>query len=222
MNEPRYTSTVGQKFNKDGSVRTFPGNTVISKITPDMPVYKGLVEIQDRLEALDSAGRYGFLPPSSFHMTVIEGVCDQVRDSAKWSSMLPLDMPLEDVTRFVLEHYRKLSPPRSLRMRINRASFARLLLIILEPADDATAQALRKFRDQFANETGIRFKNHDTYTFHISLAYRLIEMTEEQERPFQELQDEAGPALRASYPVIEMNPPVLTTFENMFRFDDIC
>ena len=31
----QYTGFVGQKFNEDGSVRRFPGNTVISKITPN-------------------------------------------------------------------------------------------------------------------------------------------------------------------------------------------
>lgn len=222
MTEVQYTGAVGQKFNKDGSVREFPGNTVISKITPDMPVYSGLVETQDMLKAIDSGGKYGFLPPSSFHMTVIEGVCDQVRRPENWTSKLPLDAPLAEVTQLVLDRYRKLSPPESLSMRIVRANFSNLLTIRLEPADAPTAKALKDFRDQFASETGIRFANHDTYTFHISLAYRLIQMTPEEERPFQELQEETGPKLQARFPVIELNPPVLTTFDDMFRFDELC
>lgn len=221
MARVQFTGAVGQKFNEDGSVRYFPGNTCISKISPDMPVYAGLVEVQGKLKALDTENKYGFLPPSSFHMTVIEGVCDQVRKPANWSSELPLDMPLPEVTEFVLERYRKLTPPEGIRMRIMRANFANLHTIRLEPADSATAQALREFRDQFATATGIRFPNHDNYAFHISLAYRLIEMTQEEERPFKELQDEMGPELRARYPVLEMRPPVLTRFDSMFRFDTI-
>lgn len=222
MEKPQYTRHVGQKFNEDGSVRTFPGNTCISKVVPEMPIYSGLLELQNRLKALDVNGKYGFLPPSSFHMTVIEGVCDQFRKPELWSSKLPLDMPLNEVTKFVLERYRKLTPPTSLRMQVARTYFEGLLLVILQPADAVAAKALKDFRDQFAEETGIRFRNHDNYTFHISLAYRLIEMTPEEEQQFVALQEEAARKLQQAYPVFEMRKPSLTTFENMFQFDDIC
>lgn len=222
MEKPQYTRHVGQKFNEDGSVRAFPGNTCISKIVPEMPIYTGLVQLQERLKELDVDGKYGFLPPSSFHMTVIEGVCDQFRRPENWSSKLPPDMPLADVTEFVLERYKKLTPPASMRMQVARTYFQGLLLVILKPADTETAQALKSFRDQFAAETGIRFKNHDDYTFHISLAYRLIEMTPEEEQPFVDLQEEAARKLQAAYPTFELRKPSLTTFQSMFQFDDIC
>jgi hypothetical protein len=218
----QYTGFVGQKFNEDGSVRGFPGNTVISKISPDMPIYAGLVETQRRLKALDSAGKYAFLPPSSLHMTVIEGVCDQVRTPEKWSSKLALDMPLPDVNRFVSDCYARLSPPESLSMRIARTYFGRLLLVILEPADALTAKSLADFRDQFARESGIRFPNHDDYTFHISLAYLLINMRADEESVFQAEQDEVLSDLSSRFPVLELRKPDLTSFENMFRFDNLC
>lgn len=219
--EKQYTGFVGQKFHEDGSVREFPGNTVISKITPDMLIYSGLVETQERLKALDRAGKYAFLPPSSLHMTVIEGVCDQVRTPARWSSELALDMPLPEVNQFVLDCYARLSPPDSLRMRIAKTDFSQLLFIVLEPADAAAERSLKDFRDQFALETGIRFPNHDTYTFHVSLAYKLIHLTADEERVFRGEQEEVLQDLVTKYPVLELRKPDLTSFENMFRFDNL-
>lgn len=58
MDKSKYTRFVGVKFNDDGSVRAFPGNTVISKITVEMPIYTGLVAAQDKLKTLDFAGKY--------------------------------------------------------------------------------------------------------------------------------------------------------------------
>ncbi len=62
MEAPQYTKAVGKKFYKDGSVRRFPGNTVISKILPSLPIYAGLVDAQKRLKAADSMGKYVFFP----------------------------------------------------------------------------------------------------------------------------------------------------------------
>jgi hypothetical protein len=58
MEKPRYMGCVGQKFNEDGSVREFPGNTVISKITPDMPIYTGLELRKPRLTSFESMFRF--------------------------------------------------------------------------------------------------------------------------------------------------------------------
>ncbi len=218
----QYTKVIGEKFHKNGSVRTFPGNTVISKIPDDLPIYAGLVEAQKRLKAIDTSGKYAFLPPSSLHMTVMEGLCDQVRIPERWSQKLDLHKAWGDVNQFMFDCFSRMSPPHSLTMRIAGFSFSRWPVLVLEPANPTTAHSLQDFREQFSLETGIRFPNHETYTYHISLAYNLIVLTDDDERLFRKTQQELYHALSATYPIIELAPPRLTYFENMFRFDDAC
>jgi hypothetical protein len=215
-----FTKAVGEKFHEDGSVRSFPGNTVISKITPDIPIHAGLAKAQERLKAADAAGKYVFLPPSSFHMTEVEGLCDQVRTPEHWSSKLPLEMPLVEVNRYVFDCFARLALPPSFTMRISRLTYPRFLAIILEPANAETARSLHDFREQFSLETGIRFPDHETYSYHISLAYCLVQLTADEEGMIHAKQQELQQSLSAAYPSIELGRPRLTCFENMFRFDD--
>jgi len=222
MNPPKYTKAVGQKFNKDGSVGRFPGNTVIAKIPPSLPIYAGLVEAQERLRGADRSGKYAFLPPSSFHMTVIEGLCDQVRTPELWSRKLDLQLPLADVNQFVLECFSRLSRPSSFTMRLSQATVLRWLVIPLEPANAETSQSLQRLREEFSQETGIRFPNHDTYTYHISLAYNLVWLTADEEREMHNAQQEVQSTLAARYPTIVLGKPELTYFDDMFRFDTVC
>ncbi len=218
---PQYTKDVGQKFYKDGSVRRFPGNTVISKLPPSLPIYAGLVDTQERLKAADSMGKYVFLPPSSFHMTVIEGLCDQVRTPEQWSTKLDLQLPLPEVNHFMAECMTRVSPPSSLVMRISPRTIPCWLAVVLEPADTDTAQSLHQFREQFSLETGIRFPNHETYTYHISLAYSLQWLTADEERHMHSVQQEVQRALSARYPKITLQAPQFTYFEDMFRFNNV-
>ena len=221
METPQYTKAVGQKFYKDGSVRPFPGNTVISKISSSMPIYAGLVEAQERLKAADTTGKYVFLPPSSFHMTVMEGLCDQVRTPERWSHKLDLQMPLTEVNQFIFNCFGRLSPPSTFTMRISRTTIPRWLVIVVEPANTETSQSLQRFREQFSQETGIRFPNHETYTYHISLAYNLLRLTAGEERIIHGVQQEVQHALSTQYPSIALYTPQFTYFENMFRFDKV-
>ncbi|MCG8347108.1 MAG: DUF1868 domain-containing protein [Chloroflexales bacterium] len=220
METPQYTNVVGKKFHEDRSVRTFPGNTVISKITPEMPIYPGLVEAQRQLKAVDTAGKYAFLPPSSFHMTVMEGLCDQARTPERWSTKLALDLPLTHVNQFMVACFAKISLPHAFTMRIVRLGFSQVLVVVLEAANEETADALQQFREHFSTETGIRFPDHETYTYHISLAYNVMVLTSEEEHMFEDARRTIQQALITTYPRVELGRPRLTFFENMFRFDD--
>jgi hypothetical protein len=222
MRPPKYTKAVGQKFYQDGSVRPFPGNTVIAKVLPSLPIYAGLVEAQERFRAADSSGKYVFLPPSSFHMTIIEGLCDQVRTPELWSHKLDLQLPLAEVNQFILECFTRLSRPSSFTMRISQTTIPRWLVIKLEPANSETSQSLQRFREEYSQETGIRFPNHDRYTYHISLAYNLLQLTADEERMIHSVQQEVQSTLAKRYPSIALDEPHLTTFEDMFRFDTVC
>lgn len=92
------TKNIGRKFNPDGSVRFFPGNTVISKLHEDSEIYPLISRISRSFREVQGS-KYAFLPEHSFHMTVIQGVCDEDRKAELWSRHLSLETPLEETDR---------------------------------------------------------------------------------------------------------------------------
>jgi hypothetical protein len=84
---------------------------VIATIGPSLPIYSGLAEAQERLTAADSSGNCAFPPPSGFHMTVREGLCDQVRTPEFWLCQADLQLPLVDLNQFVVECFAETVSP---------------------------------------------------------------------------------------------------------------
>jgi hypothetical protein len=145
-----------------------------------------------------------------------------VRTPELWSHKLDLQLPLAEVNQFILECFTRLSRPSSFTMRISKTTIPRWLVIKLEPANSETSQSLQRFREEYSQETGIRFPNHDRYTYHISLAYNLLQLTADEERMIHSVQQEVQSTLAKRYPSIALDEPHLTYFEDMFRFDTVC
>ena len=218
MRSTQYTSAVGSKFHADGSVRPFPGNTIICSVSPQHQpvVYGQALAAQKALQAMQCSDKYAFLPPESFHMTVMELLCDQVRTASNWSDRLPLTASLEQTDRFFIETVLPIPAPDAIRMRYSH--MRQPGLIALEPADEATATALGAYRDAVANATGVRFPNHDSYGYHISLVYRLVELTADEQEEVDATFGAIDQRLGEHFGIFEPSDPELVFFDNMFEF----
>lgn len=217
MHNDSFTSAVGQKFHPDGRVRTFPGNTIISFVPPDSPIFAHTSWVQAQIQALPFAHKFGFLPPSSFHMTVMELLCDQVRVPERWSAQLPLDTPLPQLDNFFTERVPPIPPPAALQMRFVEVTQYTATLN-LTPADEETAVSLQTYRNQIAAATGVRFPDHDSYQYHISTAYRLINLTTAEETQLAATLQPINDTLRTRFGLFAPPPPQLTFFDDMFAF----
>ncbi|MFH1724474.1 MAG: DUF1868 domain-containing protein [Elusimicrobiota bacterium] len=205
------------KFDKAGSFRPFPGTSMVSMLRPEMSQYGLIAELQRGLKALPSARSFAFLPPSSFHMTVKDLLCDQVRESEHWTSKIPRDASLAAADARLAELTRGIAFGGALRMRF--AGIHPLgLSIKLEPADAETREALRDYRERISDATGIRHPNHDAYEFHISLAYLLYELNDAEKDALGRFLAEAGKDLERRFGVLELPPPELAFFPDMSRF----
>lgn len=217
-NEPHeYTSAVGQKFHADGTARTFPGNTIICFVPPNSATFQQVSQVQAILQTLPFAYKFSFLPPASFHMTVMELLCDQVRQAGYWSTELALDVPLDVADDFFAVHVPQVPPPTTIRMQFREISPASLVLY-LDAADTETAVALQTYRDAISRATGVRFPNHDNYDYHISLAYRLINLTTAEEDHLAQQLKDLNQALSQEFGIFAPPPPQLTFFDNMWAF----
>ncbi|CAG7653491.1 DUF1868 domain-containing protein [Paenibacillus allorhizosphaerae] len=213
-----FTNAVGErsKFNEDGSFRSFPGNTIVCNLTDPRSVIEEIVRVQqEHASALPFAHKFSWTPPESFHMTVIELLCHYHRKTPYWSSFLDLDAPIEETDHFFAKALESIAFPEQFQMKVERLNKT---TISVSPYDEATRQRLHEFREQVSRATGVRFPNHDSYSYHISFGYQLIQMTPEEEMHFRQFQHELSRLLVERLNVIEMGKVDYTVFEDMTKF----
>lgn len=216
--KPQYTSHVGHKFHADGTPRLFPGTTIISFIPDDSPVWSTLHRLQALLQVQPYTHKFSLLPPSSFHMTVMRLLNDQGRTAARWSQQLSLNASLAQVDAFVTERVPRVPTPDGFDMAFSHLPTTDGLSLHIKPADDATQAALSAYRDQIAQVLGLHHDDHDTYRYHISLAYRLLVLSDDEQRDHERLMAEASQQIAANLGTFRVGPPQLTFFDTMFEF----
>ena len=218
MTSIAYTREVGRKFHPDGTPRLFAGNTIICFVAPERSISQATVAFQNALRQATFGGKFALLPQSSFHMTVMELLCDQVRAAERWSAQLALDASLPASDTFFLERVPAIPAPDGLSMRVTGLFHRDNLMLTLQPATTDTAAALRDYRAAVASATGVRFPDHDSYGFHLSLAYRLVHLDSAEEAALAELCRRWLPRLQAEGASIALPRPLLTCFDDMTSF----
>jgi hypothetical protein len=212
------TREVGRKFHADGAPRRFPGNTIICFVAPASPIGRAAAAFQAALAQQPCGPKFTLLPPASFHMTVMELLCDQVRTPERWSAHLALDAPLPATDAFFAERVPPIPAPTGLVMQVDGLYYRNNIMLTLQVADAATAVALQTYREAVAAATGVRFPDHATYGFHISLAYRLYDLEPAEEAALHALVEAWLPQLLAAGAAIALPPPELTAFDDMTLF----
>lgn len=210
---------IGTKFNADGSVRFFPGNTIISKIDHNAQVFEHFKHIRGLLAAKPVARCVTMLPDDSIHMTVIEGVCHQWRSPEAWTKYLPLDCKLSEVDDLLEERMKGVKPLGEVRMKMEQVVSKSGIMIRLLPASDADLAELKRYRDEVSEATGLRLPNHDSYRFHISVCYYTKDPTAEEEQQLEDFFREADAYIAANDTTFTVQAPQLTFFDNMFCFN---
>jgi hypothetical protein len=150
-------------------------------------------------------------------MTVFSLILDAKRTPEEWSARMALDAGLPEMDAFFVRMVETVTPPHQLRMCMTWIG-GRGLSFRLSPADEATYLALRDYRNQLSETTGVCHPDFETYEYHLTLAYGLQVLTPDEESAFRQWRDAQGEALRCEIGVFETPAPVLTFFDDMFRF----
>lgn len=213
-----YGTQIGKKFAEDGSANRYPGNTVVSDATPETLAYKVMSQCLAMLKDAGLAQLFIPLPEDSYHMTVIRGVNDLVREAAFWPAALPMDASMEAADDYMASAIGSVPHPGAMRMRFGEAKInAEDFRISMLPADEAQEKALRRYRDQVAEAVGLRLPGHDAYTFHITLAYTWRLPDEAQQKLIDGLKMKMDELL-AKQPVVELHPPHAAFYRDMLSF----
>ena len=215
---PEYGSQIGKKFAKDGQALPYPGNTVISDVCPGNPAYDVMSRCRSMLLDSPLAAHYIPLPESSYHTTVIRGVNHLVRDAAFWSVQLPLDTPFDQMDDWFEESVLSVPNPGPFSMRFSRARINEEdFRIQLQPADEKSEAALRHYRDQVADALQLRLPGHDSYTFHITLAYTLTLPEKAEAGGLAAIEAEINDLL-ARQPAFLVDAPHVAFYHDMLEF----
>lgn len=219
--KPNYPIGVPGKFDPDGNVQPYPGNTIVSHLLHSSDLYTSLLGLYDKLEASPLAHLFALLPPSSWHMTVFEGVTDKVREPEFWPSDLSMDIPLEECTAHFAKKLKEFdlqeggAPPYRLTIKGFDPLKAGIGVRIELQTPEENRQ-FRELRDRLSETLKIRFPCHDTYGLHISIAYFLRYLTEEQSAELTTLLVEHLEGVPKEF---ELGAPEFCRFKDMRAFE---
>ena len=221
MDDRQPLSAVGTKFHPDGGVRSFPGMSLVSHLRPTVPQYQLLTTFQNEAKKQVFASHFAFLPPESFHMTVFDLLCEQVRKPQNWSSHLPLDVPFGEAEGRMIEWFSDQIPSQSVFMLFNTLrDYETTIKPYLMPGDVETAIYLHDLREKVARLTGIRHPGHDVYRFHISTAYQLYALEPSEAEELERFLTHWDRVFKIEFGVLYLKEPKLVFFPDMFSFPE--
>ena len=210
---------LGKKFTHDGAPLSCPGFTTVCHVDPGSDAFAALVDAQERLKAGPLAGAFTYLPPDSLHMTIFEGVIDYSRTPERWPGHLPTDAPIAQVAEDAATRLRGHDLETTFIARPVEV-FAGFT-VGMTGATKVEETRLRQTRDSLRDALNIHRPDHDSYQFHITLAYLLRWLSAEDARQVIDLSSEVTQRLLAQIPALTLGPIELCQFETMHHFEEM-
>ena len=213
------------KFNPDGSPRQFKGNTVICHLPQQTRFRDAVVALGDALRSSSFATKLAILPGDSYHVTLLGGPNDQDRRRYGWPSDIPIGTPIAECNRIVSERIARFRTHTELPLRFRLDTEKTLAPqrpcgLQVVPADADEKLKIRTLRDRMADEVfRYRAADHETFGFHISMAYQMRGLTAGERQHYQDLLAQNLTTIVAAAPIIELGVPEFSTFVDMYRFE---
>jgi hypothetical protein len=210
---------LGGKFTPEGKVLRHPGNSFLCHIPTDSPLFAGLCAVQDRLFGSPFADSMVFLPRESFHMTVFCGISGTPLGIDGWPAGLHNDASLDDINRIFRDRLTDFRLEGPIRVRASGVNGPNS--ISMEPDGDAEETRLRGLRDRLRDLSGLPRNDHETYRFHVSLAYMLRFLPADEADALISLSEDLFACHLAKVEPVTFNSLEFCRFETMLRFDPI-
>jgi hypothetical protein len=215
---PNPPTHLGTRYDTAGTFLPEPGNTVVCHLEAGSPTEAALIDARARFLGMPEARNLAFTPVSSLHMTLFQGIIEGRRAAPFWPSDLPLDTPIAEMTALMLERLKPYAGGPPFKVQVTDALPTGLKL---DGATAADRQALRDWRDAFAEILGYRHPDHDDYVFHITFSYVIARFDDAALPAWQQMLDEVVRDIAARAPVLELRPPAFCAFEDMNHFEEL-
>jgi hypothetical protein len=195
-----------------------PGNTVVRHVSPGSQTERTLVELRARLQALPWAHRFAWTDVASYHMTVFGCAIETARTPDQWPRSLPLDTPIDAVSDWLDSRLDGFAGPGPFTMDIHAVTPFGLTLTGATESDESVARARH---DALAIAYDQRPPGHDTYAFHLTMAYLIDWLPDEMVETYEAAMAECTEWVRSRLPVVELGPPVFCSFDDMNWFEPL-
>ena len=207
------------KFNEEGKPLYFPGCTIICKIFENSNLFNELNALQLMYKNLNLNEAYTYLPPSSFHMTLFDCCNINTINSSSWPTYID---PKKNYKEIALELNKKIKDfayPDKFNLKLKKIFGG--YCIALEGATEKDEKILRDCRNKLSELLDIKYKNHENYVFHITLAYILRDLSIEEIKQLIVFNKKKEEYFKKKIPIITIKNPVMCFFENMWEFMNI-
>lgn len=199
------------KFTTDGSVQFWPGNTFVCHAA-EGPSHDTIRALQEEIRLSRFSRLFAFLPPSSFHMTVFQGM----------SPLRPEDFNLphrDAATARMLEATEAVAfaEERVVTMTDLFAAHS----ITVTGADAEGEATLRDARVKLREATGILPAGFETYVFHITLAYLVDWVTEPTARALADFSEDLRARYTPELAAIRLGAVEFCNFDTMHHFEPV-
>jgi hypothetical protein len=221
QHKKKYPSGIPDKFDLSGAVQPFAGNTILSHLPPTSPLHASMQTLYTKLASHPLAHLYTLLPPSSWHMTVFEGALDKRREPAFWPAGLDRNATIEECTSFLEEKLKSFDLGIKMPFHLRLVGFKPLvngISIHVKAQTEEENVAIRGLRDRLVEAVGMKQGNHERYKFHLSVAYLLRFLSEEQEEGLRMFLEEHFEGMPKEF---ELGLPEFCKFEDMFKFERV-
>lgn len=215
---PTPPTHLGTRYDTAGVFLPEPGNTVVCHLQPGSPTEAALIDARARYLAMPEARNLAFTPISSLHMTLFQGIIEGRRAAPYWPAALAFDTPISEMTAQMLGRLAPYAGGPQFRMQVTDALPTGLKL---EGATEADRQALRDWRNAFADLLGYRHPDHDDYVFHITFSYVIDRFDDAALPAWQQLLDEVVRDIADREPLLDLRAPAFCTFEDMNHFEEL-
>jgi len=200
-------------------VQAWPGNTFICHVRPDGTAHKAIRGLQEEMKMSRFARFFTFLPPSSFHMTVFQGISPIPATAALQPEGPRPGEPRHELSAELLARVEDIvfDPSPAARMV---DLFCGYSLTVTGAGPEGEAP-LRRMRETLRNATGIAPPDFDDYVFHITLAYLLEWLTEETAEELVAFSAALTDGYAEALSAIPLGPVEFCTFETMHHFEPV-
>lgn len=203
------------KFAPDGRVLPFPGTTIVCHVPPESDTHRLLVALQADLKAAPFAEHFTYLPPASLHMTLFDLSNELRRGTPAWPKGIADTASWPEVSDVLAARLEGLNLPR---FAPKATTLFGGFSLILEGADPAQERSLRNARDTLRDKTRIFRSDHESYVFHVTLAYPLRFMPQDKAEAVTAFCRSRFETYASALSAITLGPAEMCDFNDMYAF----
>jgi hypothetical protein len=209
---------LGTRYDRSGAFLGEPGNTVVCHLVEGSATQQALIGAQARFRATTEAGSLAFTPVESYHMTLFQGIIEGRRTAPHWPTEVAGDTAIDAMTALFLNRLELFEPRTSFAVEVTAVVPTGLIVDGVTAAD---RHAMADWRNGLAEVFGYRHPDHDSYQFHITMAYMIDWLSDAALPVWDAMLEETLADIRRRAPIIELRAPAFCSFKDMNWFEEL-